>query len=324
MDGFEGLCLIEDEEDCSDEKEKKIVEEVYIPLKREPFGFLYDPPSQVSPQIRCNFSTSKVMYHFVRKEYQAAINLSISFLSDPENSKCNKPLLCQFHDVLCRSYLELDQAKKALSHCQFLVESCGHNDSDVWMSSAVLHFLLGRIKTAFLHLERCVGMRNTHSNLWLLYASTLAYFHQSCSDKISDISEKLQSCQIHERFHKSWVKIFKMDIGNCTLYKDHIYFFIISSLTNAVRLAHTTYDQHNSKTYSDFSTAWTFEVSEILKGILNSAPNNFSSALDKNYNVIHYQNWEDVMWEQVDFLDSFLKCNLPTKNDVRDLSISSI
>ena len=158
MDGFEELCLIEDEEDCSNEKEKKVAEEVYLPLNRESFGFLDEPPSQASSQIKGNFTTSRAMYHFATGEYQTAINVSLSFLSDPENKKCNKPLLCQFHHVLYRSYLKLGLAEKALPHCQYLVESCSHNDSDVWMSSAVLNFTLGEIETGFLHLERSLGI----------------------------------------------------------------------------------------------------------------------------------------------------------------------
>ena len=121
MEGFDGLCLIENETDSGDENEAKKTEQFYVPLKREPLGFLNDPPPGLSPQIRSNFSTSRAMYHYSRGEYQTAINLSLHFLSDPANSKCNKPLLCQFHDVLCRSYLELGFTSKAKEQSQFLV-----------------------------------------------------------------------------------------------------------------------------------------------------------------------------------------------------------
>ena len=316
MEGFDGLCLIEDEEDAGEESENKKLEQSYIPLKREPFGFLDGPPPDVSPQIRSNFSSSTVMYHYAKEEYQTAINLSLQFLSDPINVKCNKPLLCQFHDVLCRSYLELGLIDKAKEHCQFLVESCGHGDSDVWMTAAVIEFLLGNVETGFQKLERSVAMRNSNPNIWLLYATVLAHFHQHHSAKISIISYKLHACQAHKRFYgKYWENIFENEKNYCHRYQDHLYFFIICCLNNAVRLSRSTYDQHNSKTYSRFSTAWSPEVGEILREILDSVPEEFHCALDKNYNVIHFQNWDDVTWDDVDFVNSFLKNSLPD-NDV--------
>ena len=312
MEGFDGLCLIENEAESGDENEKKRPEESYIPLKREPFGFLDDPLPDLSPQITSNFSTSKVMYYYGREEYQTAINLSLQFLSDPMNAKFNKPLMCQFHDVLCRSYLELGLAQKARVHCQFLVETCGHGDSDVWMSLAVIDFLSGNVETGFKNLERSVAMRNSHPNSWLLYATVLAHFHQHHSAPISEISHKLRACDVHKRFHKKWKNVFEMEANHSEKFKDHIYFFIICCLHNAVRLSRATYEQHNSKSYTLFSTAWSKEAGEILKEIIDSAPEEFDTHLEKNYNVIHFQNWDDVSWDEIDFVNSFFNNSLPT------------
>ena len=312
MEGFDGLCLIENDEDCEDEKKTEQLEQCYIPLKREPLGYLDDPPQDVSPQIRSNFSTSKVMYHYSRMEYQTAINLSLQFISDPINANCNKPLLCQFHDVICRSYLELNLTEKALEHCKFLVDSCGHADSDVWMTSAIIQFLLQNSGQGFHDLERSVAMQNANPNIWLLYGSIIAHFHKHHEGKIADISDKLQSCKVHKRFHKRlWDKIFHSGTNDCNRYKDHAYFYVICCVNNAVRLSRATYDQHNSKTYTSFSTAWSPQVGEILKEILDSSPQEFNSSLEKNYNVIHYENWDDVSWDQIDLVKSFLKNNLP-------------
>ncbi|KAL5254354.1 hypothetical protein ACHWQZ_G013962 [Mnemiopsis leidyi] len=312
MEGFDGLCLIENDADCEDEQKTEELEQHYVPLKREALGYLQDPSHNLSPQIRSNFSTSKVMYHYSRMEYQTAINLSLQYISDPSNANSNKPLLCQFHDVICRSYLELNMIEKALGHCKFLVDSCGHADSDVWMTSAIIQFLLKNSEKGFNDLERCVAMQNANPNIWLLYGTVLAHFHQHLEGKIADISEKLQSCQVHKRFHKRfWDKIFDLCTNECYRYKENAYFFITCSLNNAVRLSHATYDQHNSKIYTSFSTAWSPRVGEILKEILDSSPPEFASSLEKNYTVIHYQNWDDVSWDQIDLVNSFLKSNLP-------------
>lgn len=308
---MEGFDLFDDDSDEETVIERKS-QDFYQPIKRELFGFLDESPSNTSSQIRCNTEISKVMYSYSRREYQTAINQALGFLEDPQNVKCNKPLLSQFHDVICRSYTELGEYSVAKKHCQVVTATGGHGDSDCWMTAAVLEFLLGNVRAGFESLERSVLMRSSNPNIWLLYASALAHFHQNQSKQISSISEQLSQVGIDKRFNKNWAKIFKTEPSSPTgIYKDNAYFFITCAVNNAVSLAHSIYHQHNSKSYTEFSTAWSAETGKVLGAILSQSPESFKECLENNFNVIHFKNWDDVNFGEIDFVSSFLTCNLP-------------
>lgn len=314
MDGFEELCLIDTEEEP--EKVRKAEDISYQPLKREPFGFLEKDPPNISTQIENNLLTSRTIYYFSIGDYKTAKNLASQFFVSIENdpSLGKSPLIQQYHDILCRCYLEMGDFETSRKHCHHVIEGCGHSDSNCWLILAILDFVLGDVGKGFKCLERAVAMRNTNPNMWLLYATVLSCFYQFRSEKIKTLSDQLSKCKIARRFQNNWFDVLEKPILKLSeLYheEEDVYFYILCSVNNAVKLSSSIYDQNTSKTYTEFSTSWGNDVSEILKDITSAVPQEYLSCFEKNYRVIHYENWDDADFSKVDFLESFVRCSLP-------------
>ena len=308
MEGFEDLCLIDTEEETT-HKQKRKEDETYIPLRREPFGFLTDDISKATVPVRSNAVTAQVMYLYAMRDYQKAMNLSLSFLANPENEKCGKSLLNQYHDILMRCHLEMDQFDKAKDYADKLIESCGHQDTDCWMISAIVGFLSGDLKEGFKSLEMMTAMRNSNPNVWLLYATVLSHLYSTTSGDAATVSEKLKKCNISRHFHKRFSDILKLPPQQKPgLPANLAYFYTICAVHNASTLASNIYLQQNSKHYAEFST-WNSDHYDILKGIIDEAEPDFKPYLEKNCNIIHYQNWDDINMSDIDLEESFLKFN---------------
>ena len=307
MEGFEGLCLI-DTDECTQKEEKK-VEETYIPISREPFGFLCTDQdlSNRAPQIQSNIAASKAFYHFAIRDYQTAINLSLEIVDNRSCEKSVQALLNQFYDIICRSYLELGIFEKAAEYTQLLTDSSGHNDSDSWMISAIINLLCGNVSAGFKALERVVMLRPGHPNVWLLYATVVSHFHRTSSESMTRICDSLSNCVIYARFHGKWNDV--LSGQHCSkevvhVHGENVLSYVVVSVNNALKLNNSFYHQHSSKKYPEFSTEWGSEVSDILRSIIfdYSEPN---GSIDKCYNVIHYQNWDDFDCSTADFVQSF-------------------
>ena len=312
MDGLNGFNFSDSDNDDKDEKDKN--NNVFVPTRREPWGYLSEgEPHSPNIQIRTKKYVSQLMYYYSIQDYGQAKSIALDFLDDPINVKTGKSLVNQFYDVLMKCSLEDGKLSDALAYCSKLIDQYGFQDSDPWMMKSIVCFLLGECDEGWRCLERCVAMRCGHPNYWLLYARLLSV--QSSSPGSNALVSRLSNSDFLKRFSRYWKNVIvKLETDNESKLpstENHRTFHLYSAVFNSCKLNSIVYEKHNSKNYNTDFLTYDAELRNDLQRILKRFPSSWQEVAFSNFSVIHIENWDEFNYDKLVFIEKFFAENPP-------------